>query len=223
MTAKRKILVLSSGLLASGFFQVSFWLVGYAPGMVGLIGFVSTLLSAALGFVAYREAIELDEVLLKLERTTTLAGEKAHGASIAAEAASRAAKAAERGRRLSPDQKAVIAAKLNAVDLGHTRANVAYVPAATEARDFAQSITSFLGKLGVRCSGPHAINPTGYPQPRQSINGTLFVVSSNPAEVAEMIVDAFVLTIPGIRRTGEGSHGHVNTNDQIKIIVGHRT
>jgi hypothetical protein len=193
------------------------WLIPFGEADVAR-AIISLIILGIGAFKQYKDAKHskrVDARMDAVENTTNTI-------SSVAQTASRTAEAAQRGRHLSPDQMAAIAARLSRDRLSGIGATVAYDPDATEARDFGQSIADFLTNVGVHCNGPHAISPTGYPQPRQPIQGTLFIVKSSPPDAVEKLAEAFASTVTEIRRSGEGSHGHVNINDQIKIIVGHK-
>ena len=179
MRTKNITPILLIGLFICGCVQVGFWVFENAPGAVGFTGAVATTLSAVLGYLTFRDAVALRGALVRTERMAFTAGDKAHTASVVAEAAGRTAADAKRGRRLSPSETAQIAAKLSGLDFRKFRVSIFYVAAATEAQDFAESIAAFLtSDLAIHCEVPVAINPLAGPQPAPRINGTLFGLRS---------------------------------------------
>lgn len=222
MKRKSQTLILSIGLFVSGWVQIGFWGFDCAPGPVGFVGALSTVLSALLGFVAFRDAVALERALNTIHRSANTAGETAIAASTEASKAVRAAEDAQRGRRLSPTQMEAIATSLAGVDLSGVRLSISFVAVATGAQDFAESIAQFLPRLCIHPDWPVARNPQAAPQPQPRINDTLFIVKSNPPGEVERLIQAFTTAVPEVHRSGEGSFGQVSARNQMLVVVGHR-
>jgi hypothetical protein len=146
-------LAISWVLFAVGLFQVGLWHGGVLPGIGGVLGALSTVLSAFLGFSAWSEAKAHGCSLLQI-------AQKADEAAGKSDTALAAANTAVLRRRLSDNEKAEIVAKLSGIELRSVRVTVSYLATATEAQDFAESIVEFISKqLRIRCEWPCPDNP----------------------------------------------------------------
>jgi len=139
-----------------------------------------------------------------------------------ADSAHRTATSAILGRRLSDEQKAAITANVAGLNFAELKVMISYIPNATEAQDFADSLTRFLSTFRVECNGPVEDKLAG-PPPRLPIIGTTFFVAASAPGKAGVMADAFASAVPEIRRSGENSAWPFPTNMfQIRVIVGQK-
>ena len=210
-------LAISWTLFFVGLIQVGLWYGGVLPGIGGVLGAASTVLSAFLGFSAWREAkiysCSLVQIAQKVDETARVS-----------DTALAAANTAVLGRRLSDDEKADIATKLSGTDFGSLRVTVSYIASATGAQDFAENIVDFLStQLRLRCESPCPENPHAWPQPRPRVSGTLFIRASGASEPARRLADVFALEIPEVAVSGENPAWPFQTSIyEIKIVVGQK-
>lgn len=189
------------------------WLIPFGEAVV-VRAYITLLMLAIGAFQQYVAAKRSKEMVARIDAVS----DTAHTADAKADAAIR-------GRTLAPDQKSAIAAKLDGVDLSGIRLSILHLSDATEARDLAGSIAQFLAsQFHMTFNGPFEKTPGSWPnQPPPLIHGTRFIVRSSPPDAVEKFVEAFESAVPEIHRVGEGTFGNVRTDEQINIIVGHKT
>ena len=112
--------------------------------------------------------------------------------------------------------------RLADLDLSNIRVIISYIPTATEAQDFAESIADFFSKqLHIGCERPYAENPNAFPQPRPPVYGSKLMLAAGASAAARKLAKAFSAVVPEAETTGENPAWPLQVNlYQIKIVVG---
>jgi len=189
-------------------------------------GFIALFICAVSAFnqyLAHRKSSEHKAEVAALKAQVEAGVVKVAEVVVATQITSAKADTALLGRKLSPAQMEEIVAKLSSVDVSKMRLIIRFCSDATGAQDFAESIAQFLPKLRIHPEWPIAREKVVAGQLQERINDTLFIVRSNPPAEVEQFVAAFTATVPETHRSGEGTFGYVTSNNQVMIVVGHKT
>ncbi len=180
------------------------------PDYVGLRAIVALVL---VGFAVYKEYESAKQNKTRDARSLET--------EAVARKASQDVEEVQRGRRLSGEQRDAIAGRLSTENLSLVKLIISYIPTATGAQDFAESIAEFLSnQLHISCD-PVPVNPHAGPQPPQRVNNTVFIIASTACGSARALADAFALEVPEVERSGENPAWPFQTSIfQMRIIVG---